>query len=150
MKIRFLFRLSKIKVTNESKTLKRRAVPKLLTLKSSIKLEAIRMINALIKSKKNPKVNKVSGMVKSTRRGFKKVFKKERITATIMAVVNCEISTPESRCEVIKTAKVDTNIFSKYLPTDFLSIGIENLNALLIFRLCNVKLLEKFLLFSFS
>lgn len=44
------------------------------------------MINALITNKNNPKVRMVTGIVRITNIGFKKVFKSPKTTATNKAV----------------------------------------------------------------
>jgi hypothetical protein len=49
---------------------------------------------ALITSKNNPKVNKVTGIVRNTKTGFKNVFNKPRTTATQRAATILVTCTP--------------------------------------------------------
>ena len=109
-----LFKLSRTKVITESSKLKSIAVPKPFTLNPSMRSDAISMMNALINRRKMPKLKRVSGMVKSTSSGFKKVFNIDKVNATSSAVVKSVISTPEIMWALINTASVDTNSLSKY------------------------------------
>ena len=88
---------SKIKVMSDSKMLNSIAVPKPLILKSSIKSEAIKMMNAFMNKRKKPSVNRVRGMVSSMSKGLRKVFNIESVTATNTAVLKWAISTPGNR-----------------------------------------------------
>ena len=65
------------------------------------------MITALITSKKSPRVIIVTGIVKKTRIGFKKVFNKAKTTATISAVVKLSTEIPGRKCAKTKTTTVE-------------------------------------------
>lgn len=57
----------------------------------------IKTINALTTNANNPSVNKVSGIVRIIRTGFKKTFKKPITIVTIMAVEKLVKCTPGKR-----------------------------------------------------
>lgn len=78
----------------ESNKLKSKAYQNPETANPSINLSPIRMITALIANKKSPRVIRVTGIVKKTRTGFKKVFNKANTTATINAVVKLSTEIP--------------------------------------------------------
>lgn len=64
------------------------------------------MINALITSKKSPRVKMVIGMVKTTSIGFTMVFSKDKTAATRIPVIAESMCTPGNMKEVIMTANV--------------------------------------------
>jgi hypothetical protein len=78
----------------ESNKLKSKAYQNPETANPSINLSPIRMITALITSKKSPSVIKVTGIVRKTRIGFKNVFNKANTTATMSAVVKLSTAIP--------------------------------------------------------
>ena len=69
-----------------NRILNSKAVQKLLTENPSINLSANKMIQALITNKNKPSVSIVAGNVKSTNKGFTKIFNNPNTAATIMAV----------------------------------------------------------------
>ena len=64
------------------------------TMNSFIKCAQIKMINALITSKNNPKVRIVTGIVRIINKGFKNVFSSPKTIATSSAVVKSATCTP--------------------------------------------------------
>lgn len=78
----------------ESNILNNKAVQKELTLKPSTNLSHSNTIAAFMTNKNSPKVKTVTGKVKKTKIGFKKVFNNPKTTATIIAVEILSTSTP--------------------------------------------------------
>lgn len=71
----------------DNKMLKINVVKNDSTIKPSTKWAHKSIIPALITSKNNPKLKIVTGKVKSTKIGFKKMFNKPKTTAIIIDVV---------------------------------------------------------------
>ena len=100
-------KLSNREVTTDNIKLNNSAHQKPSTLKSVTISAANKIINALITSKKNPKVTTVMGMVSSIMMGLTTAFKNASTEATISAVIKLlsTISTPGKKYADIKTAR---------------------------------------------
>jgi len=81
---------------------------------------ARKIIRILITSRKSPKVIIVIGIVKATRMGFKKAFKRANTKATITAVFASEIVTPGKNFAARKAATAVMMILNnKPITKDF-------------------------------
>lgn len=67
---------------------------------------------ALIISKNNPKVSKVTGKVKRIKIGFTNTFNTAKTIATTIEVVKSATATPGKKCEIINTKTAVNKIFA--------------------------------------
>jgi len=94
--------------TMERMRLKSNAHQKFRTSKSLSKASATRMMQALMTSRNNPSVTRVAGIVSNTRIGFRKAFRNDKTSATIMASQIRNSSTPGRIAAVSNTAMDET------------------------------------------
>ena len=92
-----------------SMTLKSNAHQKPSTAKPGTNQAMSRMIRAFMTSRNNPKLKIVTGIVRKTSKGLRKVFRIASAMATIMAVVNFSMVTPGNIQAVSSTAPVYIN-----------------------------------------
>ena len=86
------------------------------TAKPSISLSPKIIITALITKRNKPRVIIVTGMVKKTNIGFKKVFNRAKTTATIRAVVISSTTIPGNTFDNTNTRIVEiNNLISKFI-----------------------------------
>lgn len=79
-------------------------------------MSPIKIITALITNKKRPSVIRVTGIVKKTRIGFKKVFNNANTTATISAVVKLSTEIPGRKCAKTNTTTVEIkSLMSRFM-----------------------------------
>ena len=108
--------LLRIDWPSDNSKLNNKAYQKPETLNPSISLSQIKIITALITSRKSPKVIIVKGIVRKTNMGFKNVFNIAKTTATIKAVVKPSTTIPGKKYANIKTTIVEIkSLISKFI-----------------------------------
>lgn len=100
----------------ESNKLNNKAYQKPETANPSTSLSPIKIITAFITKRNNPKVTRVTGIVKKTNIGFKKVFNIAKTTATINAVVKFSTAIPGKKWANTNTSIVEIkSLISKFI-----------------------------------